>query len=119
MLCTTEDKHLFHFRVFRQEFLEESPLAALVNAVKLLTDAFNRSALRSNFNTHRIRAQNRRGKFRNFFRHRSAKEQILSVLREHRHNLADIMDKAHVEHAVSFIEHKEFKFLERYSLLPN
>ena len=119
MLCTAEDKHLFHFRVFCQEFLEESTLAALVNAVKFLTDAFNRSALRRNFNTHRIRAQNRRRKFRNFFRHRSAKEQILSVLREHRYDLADIMDKAHIEHAVCFVKHKEFKLLERHRLLPN
>ena len=119
MLGTAEHEHLFHFRVFCQEFLEERALATLVDAVKLLTDTFNRSALRRNFDTHRVRPQNRRGKFRNFFRHRGAKEQILSVLREHRHNLANVMDKAHIEHAVRLVKHKEFKFLERYRLLTN
>ena len=119
VLCSAKHKHLFHFRVFRQEFLEERSLTAFVNAVKFLTDAFNRSALRSNFHPHRVRSQNRRSKFQNFIRHRCAKEQILSIRREHRDHFADIMDKAHVEHAVGFVEHKEFQLLQRNSLLPN
>ena len=103
MLSAAEHEHLFHFGMFRQKFLEERPLATLVDAIQFLTDAFNRRALRSNFHTHRIRAQNRRGEFRNFIGHRRTKEQILSIRRKHRHDLANVMDKAHVQHAVRFV----------------
>ena len=80
-------------------------------------DAFYRRALRRDFHAHRIRAQNRRGKFRDVVGHRRAEEQVLAVLREERHNLADVVNEPHVEHAVGFIEHEEFQRPERNRLL--
>ena len=121
LVCTVlgaaEHEHLLHLGVRQQKFLEERSLAALVDAVKFLTDAFNRSALRSNFHTHRIRAQNRRGKFRDIVGHGRAEEQVLPILRKERHHLADIVNEAHIEHAVGLVEHEEFQRLQRNRLL--
>ena len=39
-------------------------------------------------------------------RERRRKEQVLSLLRQHREYAADVADEAHVEHAVGFVEHE-------------
>ena len=117
MLGAAEHKYLLHFGVRKQQLLEKSPLAALVDAVKFLMDAFDRRALRSHLDPHRIRAQNGCGKLRDVFGHGRAKEQVLPILREQRHHLTDIVDESHVEHAVSFVKHEEFQSLQGHSLL--
>ena len=105
--------------MFQQKFLQKSALAAFVDAVKFLADALDGRALRRHFHTHRIRAQDCRGQFRDIVGHGRAEEQVLSHLREQRHHLADIVDEPHIEHAVGFVEHKEFQRLQGNGLLAD
>ena len=40
------------------------------------------------------------------------KEQGLALFGQHLHDGADVVDKAHVEHAVGFVEHHDFHFIQ-------
>ena len=121
LVCTVlgaaEYEHLFHLGMRKQKFLEERSLAALVDTVKFLMNAFDGCALRRHLDPHRVRAQNRRGKLRDIVGHGRAEEQVLPILRKERHYLADIVDKTHIEHAVGLVEHEEFQRLQRNGLL--
>jgi hypothetical protein len=45
-------------------------------------------------------------------RHRGREEQRLALARQLGHDPADVMDEAHVEHAVGFVEHEDFNAIE-------
>ena len=123
LVCTVlgaaEHEHLLHLGVSQQEFLQQGSLAALVDAVQFLVDTFDRRTLRRDFHAHRVRAEDARSELRDVVGHRRAEEQVLAVLRQERHHLTDIVNEPHVEHAVGFIEHKEFKRLQGDRLLAN
>ena len=119
VLGAAKDQHLFHFRVSQQQFLKERAFATLVDAVKFLVNAFNGRALRCHLNPHRVRAQNRRGKLCNIVRHGRAEEQVLPILRQQCYHLTDIVNEAHIQHAIRFVQHEEFKRLQGHRFLVN
>ena len=45
-------------------------------------------------------------------RHRCGKQQRLPLRRKLRDDLADVVDEAHIEHPVGFIEHEKFHLAE-------
>ena len=64
-------------------------------------------------------AQHRTCELYDGVRHRSRKEQGLPVDRQLRHDLTDIVDEAHIEHSIRFVEHEEFDFAEAQSIAPH
>ena len=62
-------------------------------------------------------AQNLAGNVSHLARHGRREEQGLARLRQHRHDLADVVDEAHVEHLVGFVEHEDFELGERQRAL--
>ena len=119
MLGAAKDKHLLHLGVFQQQLFQECSLAALVDTVQFLTDAFNGRALGRDLHTDRIRPEDCSGKLGDVVGHGGAKEQILALLRQERHHLTDIVDEPHVQHAVGLIQHKEFQGLQGDRLLAD
>ena len=57
-------------------------------------------------------AQHRFGEFGDILRHRRREEQRLPLDRQLGDDLPDVVDEAHVEHAVGFVEHQEFDLVE-------
>ena len=57
-------------------------------------------------------AQHRFGEFGDVLRHRRREEQRLPLDRQFGDDLADVVDEAHVEHAVGFVEHEELDLIE-------
>ena len=58
-----------------------------------------------------------RGEFFHKFRHRGREQQRLAVFGQQRCNLAQRVDKAHVEHLVGFIEHQILRLAQHHCLL--
>ena len=59
-----------------------------------------------NLDLHRIMEQGD-GQFADLRRHRGREHHTLAILRKFIDDLHDIVDEAHVEHAVSLVEHEE------------
>ena len=57
-------------------------------------------------------AQHLLGEFGDILRHGRREEQRLPLDRQFRDDLADVVDEAHVEHAVGFVEHEELDLSE-------
>ncbi len=57
-------------------------------------------------------AQHRLGELGDVLRHGGREEQRLAPDRQLGDDFADVVDEAHVEHAVGFIEHQEFDLVE-------
>ena len=64
-------------------------------------------------------AQHLRGKFSNGTGHRCGKHQRLPPCGELGHNGADVVDKAHVEHAIGLVEHEAFHAVEAERIAAN
>ena len=64
-------------------------------------------------------AQHCVGELGDFLRHRRREEQRLPLLRQHGDDLLDVVDEAHVEHAVGFVEHQHFDLVEAQRALMN
>ena len=81
-----------------------------------LGDALDRCGLRCHRDAHRV-IEHRVGKLGDFLRHGRREEQSLPFLAQHRHDALDVVDEAHVEHAVGFVEDEHFDLIERYCAL--
>ncbi len=57
-------------------------------------------------------SQHRSREFRYRLRHGGRKEKRLPLRRQFRHDLADVSDEAHVEHAIGFVEHQKVNPVE-------
>ena len=62
-------------------------------------------------------AQHVRGEIGDLARHGGGEQQRLALLRELRDDRADVVDEAHVEHAVGFVEHEHFDLVEAHAVL--
>ena len=67
---------------------------------------------------HRRMIEQRVGEISDLVRERRREQQILSTLREHCENAADIPDEAHVEHAIGLVEHQNFDSRQVDAALP-
>ena len=86
---------------------EEFALAAAVDQEHLLIDQFGRRVAAGDFD-HRRAGQQAIGQLLDLVREGGRKQQVLPLLGQHRDDLADIADEAHVEHAIGFVEHQDF-----------
>ena len=98
------------------EMHEELRLLRLQHEVELLVDAVDRARDRRHRHRDGVREQRVR-KMADLLRHRRREEHGLPLLRQHRCDLANGLDEAHVEHAVGFVEHEEVDLGERDELL--
>ena len=57
------------------------------------------------------------GEIGDFPRHGGREEQRLAPGRQLRHDFADVVDEAHVEHAVGFVEYEDFDPIEMKGVL--
>ena len=57
-------------------------------------------------------SQHRIGELFDFLRHGGREQQRLPLLRQLRDNLPDVVNEAHVEHAVGFVEHEHLDMVE-------
>src|SRR5690606_20281524 len=70
----------------------------------------------SHFHLYRV-IQQALGQGANFVGEGGREQQILSLGRQQRKDLANVADKAHVQHAVGFVQHQDFHFVEAHSVL--
>ena len=81
------------------------------DVINALLDTIDRRCLGRHLHPHRI-GQDLGRQPGNFAGHGSGKKQRLARLGHRRHDLADIVHKAHIEHPVGFIEDQEFDRIE-------
>ena len=117
MLGAREDQHLAPV-VRTDEVAEQFPLAALVDRVDNLVDALCRGVAFCDLDQFRMVQQPVR-QILDLFREGRREEQVLTVHvgRQQGQHLADIVDEAHVEHAVCFVQYQDLDLREVDCLL--
>ena len=90
---------------------EKLSLFRLVGQINRLFDQFNSGGGRRDLHLDRV-AQQAVGQLFDFPGHRRGKKHRLTLLRQSGDHLADIVDKAHIEHPVGLIEDKNFNRFE-------
>ena len=90
-----------------QDIDEDGGFRGAVDTDDALLDAPDRRGTRRYRNIDRI-AQHLRGEFGDGARHRRRKQQRLSLRRKLGDDFADVVNEAHVEHSVGFVEDKAF-----------
>ena len=94
-----------------QNFGEDRWLRGAIDMEDTLLDAVDRRGGRRDGNLGRI-AQHLSRELGDGARHRCGKQQRLPLRRELRDDFANVVDKAHIEHPVGFIEHEKFHLTE-------
>ncbi len=86
---------------------EEFALAVLVHRVHDLRHQFDRRIAPRDFDRDRVFHEGV-GQLADLVREGGREQQVLPLHRQQRHDAADIGQKAHVQHAVGFVEHQDF-----------
>ena len=110
LLHAREDQHLVPVAGLdqvRQQLL----LALAAHRVHLLRDRLGRGIAARHLDQHR-RVQQPVGQGLDLVAEGGREEQALLLRRQHREHLLDVVDEAHVEHAVGFVEHEDLDVLE-------
>ena len=107
VLRPRKDQHHVHARI-EQQVQKQSRLGMVANFVNELRDGFGRVRAPADLD-HLRRAQEFVRKPLDLARQRGRKQQGLALMRKGPHNAADVWQKAHVEHPVSFIENEKFQ----------
>ncbi len=98
-------------RLAAQHFGQDRRLGGAIDVNDPLLDAFDGRGLRRDRDLGGI-AQHLLGQFRNGPRHGGGKEQGLPSRGKFGDDFADVVDEAHVEHAVGFVEHQPLDAVE-------
>ena len=88
-----------------EEVHEEVALVVLVHAKRELDDAFDRAVRRRDFDLHRVQ-ENARGERADVGRVGRREHQVLALRRQQLDDAPDVVDEAHVEHPVRFVEYQ-------------
>ncbi len=99
-----------------EQFGEQGWLCRFIGENDTLGDPLDRGRLRRHRDAGRI-GQHRIGKPGDFLRHGGGKEQRLPFFAQHRNDALDVVNEAHVEHAVGFVENQDFDLVERHGAL--
>ena len=105
-----EDQHLTPV-VFGNDVRQQRFLLAATDRVDQLRDALHRGVARRHLNAQRV-FQQRGGEFADLIAEGGREQQALLVLGHHGQHFFHVMDKAHVEHAVGFVEHQDLYLTE-------
>jgi hypothetical protein len=103
----------FADRVAFHQVEQQLVLVRAVHEVHVLIDGLGRGALRRHFNLHRV-GEDAVGQLRDLRRHGGAEEQGLALLRQLGDHLLHVVDEAHVQHAVGFIEYEDLQARSRW-----
>ena len=103
-LGAREDQHLAPV-VLLDDVRQQGFLLAAAHRVDGLCDALHRGVARRDLDALRV-AQQAASKVTNLVAEGGREQQTLLVLGHQRDDLLHVMDKAHVEHAVGFVEHQ-------------
>ena len=98
-------------RLLLQELRQEARLGGEIDLDDALGDALDGRGHRRHRHAGGI-AQHRFGEFGDVLRHGGREEQRLPLDRQFADDFADVVDEAHVEHAVGFVEHQELDLAE-------
>src|ERR1035437_3972352 len=91
--------------------LQEAAFIIAVNKHHTLGNLGCRRGLRRDFDSCRI-VEQRRGESANFTRHGRRKKQCMTLGWKQRHDLANVVNKSHVQHTVGFIEYEDLDLTE-------
>ena len=105
-----EDQHALD-RLFPQHFREQARFAGAIDMDHPLLDTLHGGRRGSYRNPNWI-AQHMACEIGDLARHGGREEQRLALARQLRHDPADVVDEAHVEHAIGFIQHEDFDAIE-------
>ena len=94
-----------------QQPQQQVPLFGLVHLVKLLFDGVHGGGLGRYLHPHRI-VENLLGQVGDFLGHGGGKQQRLPTLGQTGDDLADIVDKAHVQHPVRLVQNEGFNLFQ-------
>ena len=106
MFGSGKDQHLLPVAVTNQ-VRQQLAFTALVHQMNGLGHLFRSRIAASHLDQHGRIEQTVSQAF-NLIGKSSGKQQILTLLWQQGQNLADIMDKTHVEHAICFVQHQNF-----------
>ena len=98
-------------RIVPQDLHQQRRLAGAVDVQEPLLDALDGGGCRRHRDPNRI-AQHVAGEIGDLLRHGGREEQRLPLARQLADDAADVVDEAHVEHAVGFVEHEDFDAIE-------
>ena len=115
MLGTREDQHLMPV-FLEDQMLEQRRLVALLHGMDMLLDLLGRGVARAGFHGDRIIEQ-LVGHAANLVREGRGEQQRLPLGRQQLEQAADVVDEAHVQHAVRFVQHQRLEIREIDGLL--
>ncbi len=115
MLGAREHQHLEPLLVVDQVG-EQGGLVALVHRHRPLAHALGGAVARAHVDLHRVVDQGL-GEAANLVGEGGREHQGLTLLRQHLEDAADVMDEAHVQHPVRFVEHQDFQVVEAHRFL--
>ena len=102
--------------VVTHQLAQQGGFLALIHRVDRLLDVFGRGVSSRHFNLNRV-IQQTFGQSTNLIREGGGEQQVLALGRQQRKDLANVADKAHIQHAVGFVQHQDFHFVEAHSVL--
>ena len=115
VLGTRKHQHLLPVAGFDQ-MRKQRALAILPYRMHALRDEFRFRVAPRDFHHHRV-VQQAIGQGADVIGKSGRKQQVLSLRRQQREDALHVMDEAHVEHAVGFIQHQNFHLRQIHRLL--
>ncbi|MNV48227.1 hypothetical protein D3C71_1401230 [compost metagenome] len=110
MFSTGKDQHLLPV-TFANHLGEQFPLTLLINEVNVLGDLLRGGVATRHFDFQRVTQQFFRQTF-NLIREGRGEQQVLTTRRQFSQHATNIMDKAHIQHTVCFIQHQDFNLIQ-------
>ena len=106
MLGAGKHQHLLPV-AFADQLRQQFALAALINEMDVLGDLLGRGVATRHFHFQRV-VQQFLGQALDLVGEGGREQQVLSTRRQFSQYATDVMDKAHIQHAVRFVQHKDF-----------
>ena len=106
VLGAREDQHLVPV-VVAHKLGEQFALALAVHRIDALLDRLSRGVAACDFDQRRLVEQTV-SQLADVVRERCGEQQVLALRRQDVEDLADVVDEAHVEHAIGFVQHQQF-----------
>ena len=115
MLGTGKHQHLLPV-AFADKLRQQFTLAVLVNKMDVLGDLLGRGVTTRHFHFQRV-VQQFLGQALDLVGEGRREQQVLSTRRQFGQYATDVMDKAHIQHAVRFVQHEDFNFIKTDGVL--
>ncbi|CAH0281496.1 hypothetical protein SRABI106_03291 [Rahnella aquatilis] len=106
MFCPVEHQHLFPV-AFTDHLRQQFSFAFLINKMNALFNLRRSGVTTRDFDRGRVGQQLARQTF-NLIRERRGEQQVLTLGRQFCQQATDIVNEAHVQHAVGFVQHQNF-----------